>query len=146
AYMSGGGGGQFRRVKRGKDVLIEETGRFEFHISNFEKTPGKVYAIAWRFFDESIPLQSDSVFDETRYIDSWIDPGRTSLPIDDFLIPAHLEKSAIYGRVYYRTVFRKCYSSGFVYRLPAGSGSVSIRPPTPSYTAEKPEECPKDAR
>jgi hypothetical protein len=49
-------------------------------------------------------------------------------------------KPAVYGRVYYETIFGDRFSSGFLYRIPPTFGdSESIRPPNPSYTDERKE-------
>src|ERR1700720_3720903 len=47
---------------------------------------------------------------------------------------------AVYGRVYYETIFGDRFSSGFLYRIPARPGdSESIVPPNPRYTDDRKE-------
>jgi len=146
AYISGGGGRGFLRTEKDAtgEYIYVPTGRFQFHVSNYGKTPGRVFKLGWGFCEETeIPAGEASY--ETKYFDSWIDPGRSGLPLFEIMIPANLARPAIYGRVFYTTIFGERFSSGFLYRLPDKLGdSESIIPPHPSYTDDRKERAPRD--
>jgi hypothetical protein len=144
AYVSGGGGRKLSPTELpGKDgepmQVLLDTGVFEFHVSNYGKTPGKVFQIGYGFCEMANVPDVDPTY-TLEYIDSWIDPGRSGLPIFVTEIPRNLAHPAAYGRVYYETIFGDRFSSGFLYRIPRGQGGgVSIRPPNPRYTNDREE-------
>jgi hypothetical protein len=104
-----------------------------------------VYAIGWGWCEETaIPVDGPKY--QTRYFDSWIEPGRSGLPLSAIKIPmweGELARPVIYGRVFYETVFGDRFSSGFLYRLPKDEpgDSESILPPHPSYTEYRKEKA-----
>jgi hypothetical protein len=145
AYISGGGARQTRRVEvpsvyagAGPAVSFIDTGLFEFHVGNYGKTPGKIFQIGYGFCEGTDVPNTDPVY-QLEYFDSWIDPGRSGLPIVAITIPPNLTQPVIFGRVYYETIFGERFSSGFLYRLAGPGASVSIRPPNLRYTDERKE-------
>jgi hypothetical protein len=106
-YISGGGGRTFLRTEKGDksgEYIYVPTGRFQFHVSNYGKTPGRVFKLGWGFCEETdIPAGEPSY--QTKYFDSWIGPGRSGLPLWEIPIPGDLARPAIYGRVFYTTIF-----------------------------------------
>ena len=110
-------------------------------ISRFDngRTPGRISKLGWGFCEETeIPACEPSY--QTKYFDSWIDPGRSGLPLWEIPIPDDLARPAIYGRVFYTSIFGDHFSSGFLYRLPDTPGdSESIIPPHLSYTDDREE-------
>jgi hypothetical protein len=146
AYISGGG----MRAKEPFDVSangtvrFRETDQFEFHVNNYGKTPGKVYQLGCGFCEETAIPNGNPAYD-THYVNSWINPGRSGLPLSIVVIPAHLQRPVVFGRVYYETIFGQRFSSGFLYRVPKSSGSESIPPPDPRYTDEREERKEENA-
>jgi len=140
AYISAGGLRRFDPVQTGPGQFqLRDTGHFEFHVNNYGKTQGKVFQIGWGFCeDHAVPVGEPTY--HTTYFNSWIAPGRTSLPLDSIQIPNNLVSPAVYGRVYYETIFGERFSSGLLYRIPNRPGaSESIAPPNPLYTDERTE-------
>jgi hypothetical protein len=142
AYISGGGARKFNVIEKGQgsgEYIYIPSRSFEFHVSNYGKTPGRVFKLGWGFCEETdIPAGEPSY--QTKYFDSWIDPGRSGLPLLEITIPDNLARPTIYGRVFYTTVFGDHFSSGFLYRLPdVPRDSESITPPHPSYTDDRKE-------
>jgi len=117
---------------------LRDTRKFEFHVNNYGKTPGKVFKIGWGFCEDHAVPPGRSSYHE-KYFDSWIPPGISSLALLTIDIPPNLSAPAIYGRVFYQTIFGDRFSSGFLYRISnePGRGSESISPPDPSYTNER---------
>ena len=142
AYISGGGGRKFSVIEKGQgsgEYIYIPSRSFEFHVNNYGKTPGRVFKLGWGFFEETAIPAAEPLY-ETKYFDSWIDPGRWGLPLIEITIPSNLARPAIYGRVFYTSIFGERFSSGFFYRLPnTPGGSESISPPHPSYTDDRKE-------
>ena len=140
AYISGGGWRRFPQVENtGGVVETRDTRKFEFHANNYGKTPGKVFQIGWGFCEASSVPDSEPIY-QTKYFDSWINPGESGLLLDRIDIPANIAHPAVYGRIYYETIFGDRFSSGFLYRIPPGPGdSESIAPPNRRYTEERQE-------
>jgi hypothetical protein len=148
AYISAGGVHRFRPMEKGSgsgEYFYTPTGQFQFHVNNYGKTPGRVYAIGWGWCEE-IAIPVDGPKYQTRYFDSWIEPGRSGLPLLAIKIPMweeELARPVIYGRVFYETIFGDRFSSGFLYRVPKDEprDSESIPPPHPSYTEYRKEKA-----
>jgi hypothetical protein len=141
AYVSAGG---FRRFvaqpmnAAGQYTLID-TQQFEFHVNNYGKTPGRVFQLGWGFCESTNVPNTDPVY-QTKYFKSEINPGASGVLLEKINIPQNLVQPAVYGRVYYETIFGDRFSSGFLYRIPPKPGdSESIAPPNPRYTDERKE-------
>jgi hypothetical protein len=136
AYMSAGGVPERHTVERfdgGTRVrFIELTGRFEVHVNNHGKTPGELMRIAIGFCDaDNIPSQP--IYDPQPFHD-WIGPGTQSRVIDWRDIPTDRPATAVYGRIYYRDIFKRNQYSSFIQRILPDGGSVPLLAP-PGYTA-----------
>jgi hypothetical protein len=140
AYISGGGWRRFLQVeKNGEFVAVTDTRKFEFHANNYGKTPGKVFQLGWGFCEASSVPDSQPIY-QTKYFDSWINPGRSGILLDLIDIPTNIVDPAVYGRIYYETIFGDRFSSGFLYRIPPRPGdSESIAPPNTRYTDDRQE-------
>jgi hypothetical protein len=136
AYM-GGGGMRYKLAQQETDddgnpfIKYLDTGLYEFHVHNHGKTRGRVYRIGWGFCEEDDIPRIRPVY-ETKYFNSWISPGTPGLALIRITIPQTLKQPAVYGRVWYETIFNEKFSSGFLYRIPISVlGSESIPPPDP---------------
>jgi hypothetical protein len=139
AYISGGG----VRATEPSDisatgiVRFRETGEFEFHINNYEKTPGILYQLGFGFCDETaIPEVPDY---SLLYRHNPIDPGRRGEPIARYLIPPEYSRPVVYGRFYYQTIFGTRHSSGFIYRILRNTGPQSISRPSIEFIRDQDE-------
>jgi hypothetical protein len=140
AYMSIGGVPEKQIVER---TIIEDdhqrhvrelqlTGRFEVHVNNHGKTTGELMEIAIDFCDaDDIPDQSN--YDPQPFHD-WIGPGTQSRPIDWRDIPDDRPASAVYGRVYYRDIFGKDHSAGFIQSISLDGSTAPLLAPR-EYTS-----------
>jgi len=141
AYISAGG---FRRfVPQPTNVpgqyVLADTQQFEFHINNYGRTKGRVFQLGWGFCESANVPNVEPIY-QTKYFRSDINPGASGIPVEKVDIPRNLIDPAVYGRVYYETIFGDRFSSGFLYRIPARPGdSESIVPPNPRYTDDRKE-------
>jgi hypothetical protein len=140
AYMSGGG----YRVKHPvamsahQTPILGETGEFQFCVNNYGKTPGILCGLGYAFCEESaIPQVPNYTF---LYLHSYIDPGRSGLPIISRPVPKEYTRPVVYGRFYYETIFGTRHSSGFLYRILPNQQSESIQPPSAVYIRDQDEE------
>jgi len=144
AYISGGGFRRFLPQAVGPDsreARMVDTGKFEFHVNNYGKTQGTIFQIGWRFCETTSVPNVEPIY-QLKYFDSRINPGTSGLPLEVIGIPPSLISPAVYGRVYYETIFGERFSSGFLYWIPPiWKGSESIAPPNPRYTDEREESC-----
>lgn len=139
AYISGGGvrtAGYGGMMSDGFPRLVAAEGNeFQFRINNYGKTPGNLLRVGWNFCDETaIPPEPEYIFEE------WpipIDPGRHGEPIFERPIPQTLKSPVVYGRFFYKTIFKTRHSSGFIYRIARGQPSAPIRPPSVKYTEDR---------
>jgi hypothetical protein len=132
AYMSGGGvparhselvPGTFTQVVQ-RTVL---TGDFELHINNHGKTPGELMKIAIEFCDAAnIPIKP--TYNPEPFHD-WIGPGTQSRPMRRKPIPKDRPATAVYGRIYYRDIFGKNHSSGFIQSISSDGGTIPLLAP-----------------
>ena len=143
AYISAGG---FRRFipqaesTGSREIRMIDSGKFEFDVNNYGKTPGTVFRIGWGFCEAGDIPDIEPVY-HSKYCNSRINPGTSGLPFEIIDIPPDLINPAVYGRVYYETIFGDRFSSGFLYRIPPiWKGSESIAPPNPRYTDEQEED------
>jgi len=148
AYISGGGvPASERRVISGivgqvasgqvggEQVYYVLTGRFELHINNHGKMPGRLMQVAIEFCDAgAIPQQPRyrPVFNP-----DWIGPGTQSRVYGHHEVPRDIANPVVYGRLYYRDIFsNRVHSSGFIQSLDmTHGGSALIEPPSEAYTA-----------
>jgi len=136
AYISAGGVPERRVAERfdgGTRIkILELTGRFEVHINNHGKTPGELMQIAIGFCDaENIPSEPSY---EPQPFHDWIGPGTQSRVMDWRPIPTDRPASAVYGRIYYRDIFKRDQFSSFIQRiLPNGDSTPLLAPSI--YTA-----------
>jgi hypothetical protein len=142
AYISAGGLRRFipRPIAPAyREYTLVDTFKFEFHVNNYGKTPGIVFQIGWGFCERNAVPNMEPAY-QTKYFDSRINPGTSGLFLEAIDIPQTLTQPAVYGRVYYRTIFGDRFSSGFLYWIPPTPGdSESIAPPNPRYTDEREE-------
>jgi hypothetical protein len=138
AYMSGGGVPARRNVEiystatGNTRIATELTGDFELHINNHGKTPGELLQIAIEFCDAD-HLPTNPVYNPQSFHD-WIGPGTQSRPMRWISIPKDRSATAVYGRIYYRDIFGRSHSSGFIQRLLANGGTEPLFAPS-QYTA-----------
>jgi hypothetical protein len=132
AYMSGGGVPERQRAigVHGNIILGDVTGKFEFHLNNHGKTPGELMKVAIEFCDASNIPESPSYHPEPFH--DWIGPNTQSRPMKWKEIPKGV--TAVYGRVYYRDIFKLDHSSGFIQSLEPGGVTWPIHAPD-AYTA-----------
>jgi hypothetical protein len=132
AYMSGGGVPERQRVMGVNGVvgLGDTTGRFEFHLNNHGKTPGELMKIAIEFCDASNISDFPTYHPEPFH--DWIGPNTQSRPMKWKEIPKGM--TAVYGRVYYRDIFKLDHSSGFIQSLERDGGTRPLHAPD-AYTA-----------
>jgi len=136
AYISGGGV-PARRLEYipaavnpvQRSVL---TGDFEFHINNHGKTPGELLLIAIEFCDAA-NIPAKPTYNPEHFHD-WIGPGTQSRPMRWKPIPKDRPATAVYGRIYYRDIFGKNHSSGFIQSI-GGDGSSKPLFAPPEYNA-----------
>jgi hypothetical protein len=141
AYMSIGGVPEKHIVERtfiGADEErhtvrdVEPTGRFEVHLNNHGKTTGELMNIAIDFCDADV-IPSQPAYDPQPFHD-WIGPGTQSRLVDWRDIPNDRPASAVYGRVYYRDIFGKDHSAGFIQSISPDGGTAPLLAPL-AYTA-----------
>jgi hypothetical protein len=138
AYVSGGGLPARRiieihstatdRVSRSSAL----TGDFEIHMNNHGMTPAELMQIAIEFCD-SAKIPPEPTYHPEPFHD-WLGPGTQSRPMLWRKIPTDKPASAIYGRLYYRDIFGKNRSSGFIQSILPDGGSAPLLAP-PAYTA-----------
>ena len=132
AYMSGGGVPERLRLLGVNGIVVpgDLTGRFEFHLNNHGKSPGELLKIAIEFCDASnipeLPTYNPEPFHD------WIGPNTQSRPMKWTKIPKGV--TAVYGRVYYRDIFKLEHSSGFIQSLEPDGATWPLHAPD-AYTA-----------
>jgi hypothetical protein len=132
AYMSGGGVPERQKIMGASGIVVlgNLTGKFEFHINNHGKTPGELMQIAIEFCDRSEIPESPTYHPEPFH--DWIGPNTQSRAMKRKEIPEGV--TAVYGRVYYRDIFKVDHSSGFIQSLEADGGSLPLHAPD-AYTS-----------
>jgi hypothetical protein len=136
AYISGGGPREFitipgamgaHRPLPGRSVPTEN---FVLQINNHGKTAGKLLRYGIGFCDfSSIPVNPE--YEMVEFLD-WIGPATQSRPMILIPIPQKLDNPVIFGRFYYKDIFGKDHSSGFILRI-TQAGTEPILAPT-AYT------------
>lgn len=117
AYISGGG------------VASEITSKFQFHLNNHGKTPGRLIYIEFGFCDASEPLPVRPLYTGRLDFFDWIGPGTQSRPITSAPIPEGMLRPAIYGRLHYKDIFGAMHSSGFILESTRRGTTPLIAPP-----------------
>jgi hypothetical protein len=141
AYISAGGLRRFvaQPTNVAGQYVLTDTRQFEFHVNNYGKTKGTVFQLGWGFCESTSVPNIEPVY-QTKYFRSDINPGASGVLFEKINIPQNLIDPAVYGRVFYETIFGDRFSSGFLYRIPPRPGdSESIAPPNPRYTDERKE-------
>jgi hypothetical protein len=126
AYISGGGvaapeAQDISITYQRADTIVHLTkkvigGTFQLHINNQGKTPGELLKIGLGFCDAATQIPDEPIYDITTYSD-WIGPGTQSRPVRSFPIPSDFQSPAVYGRFYYRDIFGREHSSGFILEI-----------------------------
>jgi hypothetical protein len=128
AYVSGGGDA------RG------QSGQFRVDVNNFGKTPGEVIRIKFGNCDIGwLNGQLKPTWSGAKDWPEWIAPGRQSRPTVFFDIPRSDGKLVVYGRIYYRDIFRHGHSCGFLLLVKSDGTAEPIAAPTPPYTEDRDE-------
>jgi hypothetical protein len=138
AYVSGGGV-PARRIVEVYSTATGQTARstplsgdFEIHMNNQGMTPAELMEIAIDFCDAAkIPPEPN--YSREPFHD-WLGPGTQSRPMLWRKIPTDRPASAIYGRIYYRDIFGRYRSSGFIQSILPDGGTAPLLAP-PAYTA-----------
>ena len=130
AYISGGG-------------RIEANGtRFRFDMNNYGKTAGNIIEIRWAFCSaDAVP--SLPTYGKPHFYYDWIKPDAWIKGFHLTEVPTGVKNLAIYGRYYYRDVFNKSHSSGFILSIQADGDTTPIRAPA-VYTQEQDETDPDE--
>jgi hypothetical protein len=132
AYISGGGGAEPNGTT------------FRFDINNYGKTPGNLIEIRWGFISLNDPIPSaPPSYDAPYFRYDWIKPYTWIGGIHKIDVPANIAKPAIYGRYYYRDVFNKSRSSGFILSILPDGQTKPIRAPA-IYSREQDEDDPDE--
>jgi hypothetical protein len=145
AYLSGGGIGSFRSVTGGGSTPRVGLGPFfALQVNNFGKTPGEIRKVRYGFLpapadDNCLDAPVPPRYSEILYWQDWYRSGQQSRDITDLEIPAKITyPTVIFGRLYYRDIFKSSHSSGFALKIGAQGGSSPVRIPE-SYTEERDE-------
>ena len=130
AYISGGG-------------RIEADGpRFRFDMNNYGKTAGNIIEIRWGFCSaDAVPPRP--TYGEPYFYYDWIKPDIWIKGFHFTEVPTDIKNLAIYGRYYYRDVFNKSHSSGFILSFKPDGDTTPIRAPA-VYTQEQDEADPDE--
>jgi len=131
AYISGGGG----PPPNNPGTL------FRFDINNFGKTAGNIIEIRWGFFSANAIPAFVPAFQELHFYYDWIKPDLWRPGIHLVAVPGNIPNPVIFGRFYYRDVFNKSHSSGFILQIHPNGASTPIRAPA-AYTEERDEPDP----
>jgi hypothetical protein len=106
AYISAGGLRRF--VAQATDVAgqytLTDTRQFEFHVNNYGKTRGMVFQLGWGFCESTDVPDIEPIY-QAKYFRSEINPGASGVLFERIDIPQDLIQPAVYGRVYYETIF-----------------------------------------
>ena len=161
AYVSGGGARHLRRYVNppnvvpvfpanasiltqpdGTVIVVEPTAFFELHINNHGKTPARIHHARVGFCDAAAPPPEPPYGPIFPEVDN-IGPGTQSRFLRLIDIPqGQFGRAAICGRFYWKDIWDREWSSGFIYEIPGGpalpNDSLSIEAP-PAYTAERME-------
>jgi hypothetical protein len=131
AYISGGG-------------RIEANGlRFRFDMNNYGKTAGNIIEIRWGFcVADAVPPRPS--YGEPHFYFDWIKPDAWIKGFYFAEVPTDTKNLAIYGRYYYRDVFNKSHSSGFILSFKPDGDTMPIRAPA-VYTREQDEADPDES-
>jgi hypothetical protein len=139
AYISGGGARDriFTYISAANTPVYGPGNDFVFTVNNYGKTAGELREIGYGFCDigniPAVPIY------ERRYFYDWVQPGDRGRTTFQIPIPTDRAATAVYGRFYYRDIFGKNHSCGFINRIVPNTESVPI--PAPSdYTAERDED------
>jgi len=120
AYVSGGG------------PLDVQTDRFILTIDNYGQTPAYLIEFALEFCEiehiPDVPRYATRGYERTR-LRATIAPGTRSQTLRIFPVPP--DRTVVYGRFWYRDIWRKGHSFGFI--LEAGSDHVP-REASAAYT------------
>jgi hypothetical protein len=131
--LSGGGIGKAVNVVKGPQTSVKHT--FNLQINNFGKTPGEIRKVRYGF----LPAPTDNnclnapeppAYSELVYWQDWYKPGQQSRPVTDLDIPAPTTfPTVIFGRLFYRDIFKDSHSCGFALKIGihGGTGPVRIR-------------------
>jgi hypothetical protein len=133
AYVSGGGEAQ------GRDGQYN-SGYFRIDVNNYGKTPGEIIRIRYGHCDIGwLDGQKEPAWAGTEDWIEWIAPNT---PSRRTIFP-HIPKSdghlVVYGRIYYRDIFRRGHSCGFILRVKSDGTTDPIAAPSPDYTQDRDE-------
>jgi hypothetical protein len=152
AYISGGGEPFLERNERFEELfsisgggptqrVIETTptGKFVLRINNYGKTAAELLGFAVEFCDaKNIP--QNPVYSRQYWYD-WILPGDRGRPVKLVDIPTDRPATAVYGRFYYRDIFGKSHSCGFINKINRETGESVPVEAQRAYTDEQDEPC-----
>jgi hypothetical protein len=127
AYISGGGAPEVQEIDLGTEIIhgvmggattrhkgIErrQTGNFMLCVNNYGKTAGELRWVGFGFCDaQNIPASPAYQY---RYRYDWIQPGDRGRPFLPIVIPTDRPATAVFGRFYYRDIFDRWHSCGFI--------------------------------
>ncbi len=133
AYVSGGGAMNkvFHSVSAQNTPIYVPGKDFVFCVNNYGKTAGELREVGYGFCDANNIPEVPSY--EGQYFYDWIMPGDRARVLFQVALPAG--KNAVYGRFYYRDIFGKRHSCGFINRVSPDESVPIIAPP--AYTDER---------
>jgi hypothetical protein len=147
AYVSGGGCRYVEvTVQPGVYGGVAErrtpTNSFEVHINNHGKTPARVHHFRFCFCDAAAPLPQDPPYGGPMILRDAIGPGVQGRRVKMVEIPqGQFARIAICGRFYWRDIWDREWSSGFIYEIAPGlpNDSISIEAPEAYWNDQREE-------
>jgi len=115
--------------------------KFLFQINNFGKTPGELFWIRYGFVPLGAETPAVPVYTRELYWHDWYKPQTQSKDIPPLGDLEFGTKGRIFGRYYYRDIFKKWHSAGFILGFDARGGTESVDAPD-AYTDERDEKGP----
>jgi hypothetical protein len=139
AYVSGGGSPIVNIVQRSSEFFqalnglgipnpptLVPTGEFQLIVNNHGKTAAEILEYGIGFCEaETIPSQPN--YTVTNF-QRWIAPGTNGHPIIKIPIPQEFARPVIYGRFYYKDIFRDQHSAGFILELDRTASKSILAP------------------
>jgi hypothetical protein len=152
AYVSGGGWRHLSQTVQGRGLIppdvpsdanvqvqpngdylvLQPTTEFELHVNNHGKTPAFLHHVRVGFCDATA-VPGEPPYGEHFALNDAIGPGDQSRRLGTVPIESKGPRTAICGRYYWRDVWGREWSSGFVYEIRSGpawpNDSISIEAP-----------------
>jgi hypothetical protein len=129
AYIFGGG------------AAVPSGTQFRFDINNYGKTPGYIVELRWEFCEaDAIPPRP--IYGPPHFYYDSINANSWSGGIHSINVPPTFVNPVIYGRYYYRDVFNKSHSSGFILQINPTNGETKPARAPAVYTDERDEPEP----